>query len=146
MPTTHLLSSLSKMDPKGLHQIPKGFLYPARNYLTPSCSRNCSGMSHVILHHNIKELSSSEWKTQSLPSITSERQGNNWMGVLSTLVSIRLLYLMLLRMALLCIISTAWVLIDKCNFYEVYGLAIRESFHCVCRKVFNATLDSWALR
>lgn len=63
------------------------------------------------------------------------------MGVLSTLVSTNVLYLMWVLIeegrvnALLCIISTAWVLIDKCNFSEVYGLAIRESLHCVCRKV-----------
>lgn len=63
------------------------------------------------------------------------------MGVLSILVFIRLLYLMLLRMVLLCIILIVWVLIDKCNFYEVYGLVIRESFYCVCRKVFNVILD-----
>lgn len=57
---------------------------------------NCSGRSPVILQHNLKEPSSSEWKTQSLPSITRERQENDWMGVLSTLVPANLLYLMLL--------------------------------------------------
>ena len=135
----------SKMDSTGLQD-------SAENDLTPSCSRNCSGRRPVILQHNLKECGSSGWKIQLLLSITSERQGNNWLCVLSTLDLASSLCLMLFLMeegevnTLLWIIWTLWVLIDKCNIYEVYRFALRERLHCVCWQALSALLACWAGR
>lgn len=130
--------------------IPRGFQDSAENDLTPSCSRNRSGRRPVIIQYSLKECGSSGWKTQLPPSITSERQGNNWLCVLSTLVLASSWCLMLFLMeegevnTLLWIIWTSWLLIDKCNFYEVYGLALRESLQCVCWQALSALLARWA--